>query len=133
MKGSQCRWINKVLKAIRAPVEVRRLVRKLVPLWKTEIEIQTTNGPKSIPVQLKRGVFQGDSLSPLLFCMCIAPLSRELRKRPGFSSRYQAEPVKHMFFMDDLKVYEQDKETLDETAEIVEDVSGAMERLQRNT
>lgn len=121
MKSNRCRWINKTLKAVRAPISVRRLIRKLV---RTDIEIATINGPKTISVDLKRGVFQGDSLSPLLFCLCIAPLSRVLSRRPGFSSRYQEEPVCHQFFMDDLKVYEEDKERLDETAGIVEEAMG---------
>lgn len=96
-----------------------RLIRKLVPLWETDIEVETVTGPKTISVNLKRGVFQGDSLSPLLFCLCIALLSRVL-------PRFKPIPGIHQFFMDDLKVYEEDKERLDETAGIVEEVSGAM-------
>ena len=30
--------------------------------------------------QIRRGIFQGDSLSPLLFCMALNPLSKELNR-----------------------------------------------------
>ena len=31
-------------------------------------------------MQIRRGIFQGDSLSPLLFCMALNPLSTELNR-----------------------------------------------------
>ncbi len=94
-------WIVKVLKAVRAPSEVRKAVERLMPDWKTNL---AKEGTKMIPVQLKRGFFQGDSLSPLLFCLCVAPLSHELRKGEGFKSKYQQKAVTNLMFMDDLKV-----------------------------
>lgn len=47
--------------AIGAPVAVSRLIRKLIPLWATDLTVQTSHGTEKIPVQLKRGIFQGDS------------------------------------------------------------------------
>ena len=37
-------------------------------------------------MQIRRGIFQGDSLSPLLFCMAVNPLSEELN-RTGYGYR----------------------------------------------
>jgi hypothetical protein len=65
---------------------VRRMVSELIPLWRTDVEVVSEEGKVRTPIDLKRGLFQGDSLSPLLFCLCIAPLSHALRKRMGFSS-----------------------------------------------
>ncbi len=70
-------WLKQVLKAIRTPREVRKPIGRLIPLWKTIITVSTDEGLRTIPINLKRGVFQGDSLSPLLFCLSVAPLSHE--------------------------------------------------------
>ena len=40
-------------------------------------------GIKARLMQIRRGIFQGDSLSPLLFFMALNPLSKEL-KRTGY-------------------------------------------------
>ena len=45
---------------------------------KWEVEL-TAAGQKFGNVKLKRGIFQGDSLSPLLFVICLIPLSIILR------------------------------------------------------
>ena len=35
---------------------------------------------QSQPIQIQRGIFQGDSLSPLLFCIALIPLTNELNR-----------------------------------------------------
>ena len=69
-------------------------------------------------IDIKRGIFQGDSLSPLLFCISLIPLSLELN-----SSRYRykviAEHITHLFYMDDLKLYTKDDSELEELLRIV--------------
>ena len=119
-------WIRKALRAIRAPRLVRRMVDILMPGWKTDIEVWTAGGKRRLPICLKRGLFQGDSLSPLLFCLCVSPLSHGLRERAGFRSVFQGSPVTHLMYMDDLKVYEESPEKLVDTVAVVEDVSTAI-------
>ena len=49
--------------------------------WKTTQFLSHKSGNlKSNPVDIKRGIFQGDSVSPLLFCLPGFPLTTELRK-----------------------------------------------------
>ena len=48
------------------------LMRGSMEKWKT---VLTENGEVLGEVKLKRGIFQGDSLSPLLFVMIMIPLS----------------------------------------------------------
>ena len=76
------RWLKRMLKAT---TKIRRVVRKpvtrLVPLWETALTVETTEGKESFPICFRRGLFQGDSLSPLFFCLSIAPLSHHLRKQ----------------------------------------------------
>lgn len=59
------RWIRDMLKAVRAPKCVQRTIKSLIPKWKTGIALHTPDGVARFPIHLKRGVFQGDSLSPL--------------------------------------------------------------------
>ena len=58
-------------------------------------------------INIKRGIFQGDSLSPLLFCIPLIPLSLELNSL-GYVYKIRTERITHLFFMDDLKLYAKD-------------------------
>ena len=61
-------------------------------------------GNHCVRLDIKRGNFKGDSLSPLLFVICMMPLSYVLRKMsPGYT--LGTEKINHLFFMDDLKLF----------------------------
>ena len=66
----------------------------------------TCNSQSLGGVDIKRGIFQGDSLSPLLFVLCLIPLTVILHK---LESAYQfssnKENINHLLFMDDIKLY----------------------------
>ncbi len=68
-------------------------------------------------IKIRRGIFQGDSVSPLHFIISLIPLSFLLNKHNiGYSLDSKNGPtVSHRLYMDDLKLYaptEQDMETL---------------------
>ena len=57
------------------------------------------------PIRIKRGIFQGDSLSPLLFTMSLNPLSMELNQtKYGYQLDKQTK-INHLLYVDDLKLY----------------------------
>ena len=54
---------------------------------------------------IKRSIFQGDSLSPLLFVVTMTPLTLILRNCEVGYLYANNTKLKHLFFMDDLKLY----------------------------
>lgn len=65
------------------------------------------------PIYIRRGIFQGDSLSPLLFCLAINPLSYILNKYElkGYKLR-DSYWINHLLYMDDLKIYTNSRNNL---------------------
>jgi hypothetical protein len=57
--------------------------------WRTTLNLSINNTKlKSEPIQIKRGIYQGDSLSPLWFCLAINPLTNLLNSTGyGFNIR----------------------------------------------
>ena len=66
-------------------------------------------------VEIKRGIFQGDSVSPLVFVLSpLIPLSLILRKtKAAYKFSERKEKINHLLFMDDLKLYSQSEKGLD--------------------
>ena len=54
---------------------------------------------------IKIGIFQGDSLSPLLFTMSLNPLSKEFQKTGYGYQLDEQTKINHLFYVDDLKLY----------------------------
>ena len=59
-------WINECIKLFGIADNVRNFLEKSVEQWKLSL---TSNGEDLGEVHVKRGIFQGDSLSPLLFVL----------------------------------------------------------------
>jgi len=65
-------------------------------------------------VNIRRDIFQGDSLYPLLFVVCLIPLSVILRKTKGkYQLGKEGESITHLLFVDDLKLYGEDERQID--------------------
>ena len=119
-------WLKSMLRAIRAPVLVRRTMGKIMGLWKTGLQIPMRDGVVRETVSFKIGLYQGDSLSPLLFALVVSPLSSLLGVAGGFHSAYHRSPVTHLMFVDDLKIYEESAAELQSTLEVAEGLSVAV-------
>ena len=55
--------------------------------------------------EIKRGIFQGDSLLPLVFVLSLIPLSLILRKVKAAYEFSESKEKINLLFMDDLKLY----------------------------
>ena len=56
-------------------------------------------------VNIRREIFQGGSLSPLLFVMYMIPLTHVIHKAKERYTLGGGEKINHLLFMDDLKLY----------------------------
>ena len=75
------RLIGECLEMFGIAVNVRQFLLSSMTKWKTEL---TSGGQQLGVVNIKRGIFQGHSLSQLLFVLCMVPLSLELRRSKAF-------------------------------------------------
>ena len=65
-------------------------------------------------MRITRGIFQGDSLSTVLFVLALAPMSLVLREvKAGYQLEDLRGKVNHLLFMNGLKLYRQCKKQID--------------------
>jgi hypothetical protein len=74
--------------------------------WSTKLQLKTNQELiHSRLIKINRGIFQGDSLSPLLFCIALIPLNHELnRSNCGYQVYGTERKINHLLYMDDLKL-----------------------------
>ena len=70
-------WIMECLTMFKIANNDQKLLQYAMPLWKVEL---TSNNQNFDNVAIKRGIFQGDSLSLLLFIIGLITLTLILRK-----------------------------------------------------
>ena len=112
-------WILECLVNLGINGKVQILLQESMKRWKVKL----TCGKQELgEVSIKRGIFQGDALSPLLFVIALIPLTSVLRNvKAGYSFVSSKEKINHLLFMDDLKLYaksEKDLESLIQTVRI---------------
>ena len=85
--------------------------------WKLELN---ASGKTLGEVDIRRGIFQGDSLSPLLFVLCMVPLTWLLRRaKAGYEWGNKGFKLNHLLFMDDLKLFAKGKNQIDSLVQTV--------------
>ena len=83
----------------------------------------------TIPIEIRKGIYQGDSLSPTLFCLCLFPISLVLKKFQGYSPgkphrRDSQCAITHLYYIDDLKMYSSSRKEVERMITVLRDVSG---------
>ena len=64
-------------------------------------------------VKVRRGIFQGDSLSPLEFVISMIPLTLVLRQSTKGYEIEKGVKINHRLYMDDIKIYAKNERELD--------------------
>ena len=73
-------------------------------MWKTTWALNTGENILDVgDININSGIFQGDSLFPILFSVALIPLS-ELLNNTGYSYKIY-NTINHLFFMADLKFF----------------------------
>ena len=85
--------------------------------WKTRMCLHTEN--KLIEredIKIQYGIFQGDSLSPLFFCIRLNTLTEQLhRLNTGYEEHTTKTKISHLLYMDDLKLIAKSEERTSKT------------------
>ena len=101
-------WINECMELFGIAENVRNFLEKSMEQWKLSL---TSNGEDLGEVDMKRAIFQGDSLSPLLFVLNMVPLSLILRKvNASYEWGKKQYKLNHLLVMDDLKLFSESEE-----------------------
>ena len=110
-------WIMECLEMFGVSANVRQFLASSMDEWKTEL---TSCGQTLGVVDINRGIFHGDSLAPLLFVLCMVPLSSVLRRsKVGYEWGGRECKINHLLFMDDLKLFGKSYEQINALAQTV--------------
>ena len=111
-------WIVEMLGLVKVAGNVKNLLVGSMANWKT---VLTSDGEDLGEVGIRWGVFQGDCLSPLLFVICMMPLTLLLRREKiGYLFGREKRMLNHLLFMDDLKLYGRSEGDLEKLIEVVQ-------------
>ena len=96
-------WIIECLDLFGVAENIKSLLVNSMEKWK----VMLCSGNSALgEVEIKRGIFQGDSLSPLVFALALILLSLILRKaKAAYEFSESKEKINHLLFMDGLKLY----------------------------
>lgn len=118
-------WIGKSMELVGVNDSIVKFCKHSMEKWNTKLQLRTNQElMQSQPIKINRGIFQGDSLSPLLFCIALIPLTHELnRSGCGYQVHGSERKISHLLYMDDLKLLGKSEEELRDEIKIVKTFS----------
>ena len=101
-------WVNECMEMFGIAENLRTFLQKSMQQWRL---LLTANREDLGEVNVRRGIFQGHSLSPLLSAFSMVPLSLILKKVNACYKWGKKEyKLNHLLFLDDLKLYAKSEE-----------------------
>ncbi|XP_030765533.1 uncharacterized protein LOC115889621 [Sitophilus oryzae] len=115
-------WLLKILDIYKISDNVKAMLTYIMKLWRITLKLNNKNIRKG---DIRCGIYQGDSLSPMWFCLALNPLSQllnntnacfriKMRDRTGYS---------HLPYVDDLKLYAESKQQLESLLTVTQQFS----------
>jgi hypothetical protein len=103
-------WLIRVLEIYKIDPMIINSLQQSMKKWTTLLRVKVNNDQiTSDPIRIQRGIYQGESFSPLWFCPALNPLFCLLnRKNYGFginSNNQEMQRLTHLLCMDDIKLY----------------------------
>ena len=96
-------WLIECLEIYGAEENTIRFLKNTMPNLKS---ILTSNRTRLAKVNIKRAIFQGDSLPPLLFTAAMIPTTRVLgRMEVGYQLKNRNSRINHLKFMNSIKLF----------------------------
>ena len=106
-------WIIKCLDLIGINNKVIAFTKKVMTYWRTRKRLHAENELiETEDIKIQSGIFQGDSLTPLLFCICLIPLKQQHRLNTGYEEHITKTKISHLLYVDDLKLIAKSEEEL---------------------
>ena len=121
-------WVEKSIELVGVKGKIIRFCKLSMEKWNTRLILKTKQEVKqSQPIQIRRGIFQGDSLLPLFFCIALIPLINELNRADcGYQIHGTERKISHLLYMNDLKLLGRNENELKNEMKIVQTVSKDM-------
>ena len=116
-------WMIRVCHWVGAPEKLIEVIKKLMKGWKTKLEV-AENRQKIVSrlIIATRGFLQGDSFSPVGFCLTEVPVAMLMEGSDGCKIRKGGKRVDkrtHSLFIDDLKIYQENLQKLQIVNEMI--------------
>lgn len=118
-------YLKWAINASRLPTYVAQFISRSMKYWRTSFCV-TGSSNITPPIRVRNGIYQGDSLSPELFVLAIAPISYALNKHgPALSTSVgratgMAVSLNHQCYIDDIKLYGRSEHDVKGMVRIVE-------------
>ena len=109
-------WIIDFLYSFGLSKKLITFLQSTMKNWRVKL---TCNNENLGEVEIKRGIFQEDSLSPLLFVIAFIPLTQILKATRHCYSFANKKKINHLLYMDDFKLYAKTEEELDSLVQTV--------------
>lgn len=115
-------WLLDCLTMYKINPQITNFLKTTMKKWETNLLVTgASEKSTAINMKIRRGIFQGDALSALWFCIAINPLSAALNsKKNGYKVTNTDMEISHLLYMDDIKIFSSNQPNLKKLLRVTE-------------